>query len=135
MTKPLHRETQDSMISDASDNGTRRLAVVFFDILMLNGGSFLDTPYNERRSRLEEIISCRPGYAMLAERIQLDISSAQAAAQVQTVFARRCAEFEGKSRCLSSVLCSHLQGRGLSFQGERWALQRLPVSMGEAQEG
>ncbi|KAH7100306.1 hypothetical protein BKA62DRAFT_800909 [Auriculariales sp. MPI-PUGE-AT-0066] len=88
------KDTQNSMISDASGNGTRWLGVVFFDLLMVDGISALDDPYNERRRRMESVLTLRSGYSMLAERIQLDMESSNAADQVQAVFIRRCSEYE-----------------------------------------
>ncbi|KZW03301.1 hypothetical protein EXIGLDRAFT_828657 [Exidia glandulosa HHB12029] len=85
--------TQSSMISNASASGTRHLAVVFFDVLTLNGECMLDACYDTRRECLERIVRCSPGYVMLAERIRIDMKSSPVE-QIAAVFARRCAEFE-----------------------------------------
>jgi DNA ligase 4 len=69
--------TQHSLISNASDEGTRNLALVFFDILLIDNVSLLGRRYSERRALLEDIIAVKEGYAMIAERecISAPISS------------------------------------------------------------
>ncbi|TFY72020.1 hypothetical protein EVG20_g1000 [Dentipellis fragilis] len=47
------QDSQTSMISNASDGGTRHLALVFFDILLLDSKSLLHIPYYRRRALLE----------------------------------------------------------------------------------
>ncbi|KAF8074808.1 hypothetical protein FPV67DRAFT_1777589 [Lyophyllum atratum] len=59
--------SQSSMVTDRSDN--RRLGLVFFDILALNGKSLLMTPYCRRRKILEDLIRVVPGEAILSERV------------------------------------------------------------------
>ena len=61
-------------MSNASDHGTRHLAVVFFDILVLDSKSLLREPYSKRRALLESVIQQRPGYAMLAERVPIQMA-------------------------------------------------------------
>ena len=63
--------SQDSLVSNASDGGTRHLALVFFDLLMLDGVSFLDEPYRTRRAILERTVRTRAGYVMLAARARI----------------------------------------------------------------
>ncbi|KAG9104312.1 hypothetical protein FRC06_003820, partial [Ceratobasidium sp. 370] len=41
----------------------RHLALIFFDILSLDGQSLLDKPFEQRRKTLEEVIRCVPGWA------------------------------------------------------------------------
>ncbi|KAF7796819.1 hypothetical protein EIP86_008003 [Pleurotus ostreatoroseus] len=60
--------SQASMYSDKSAQGTRHLALVFFDVLHLDGASFVNQPYKTRRSTLERIIKEREGWIMLAQR-------------------------------------------------------------------
>ncbi|KZT18333.1 DNA ligase/mRNA capping enzyme [Neolentinus lepideus HHB14362 ss-1] len=54
--------------SQTSASSPRHLALVFFDLLLLNSVSLLSTPYATRRALLESIILPEPGYAMLADR-------------------------------------------------------------------
>lgn len=84
------------MISNASDGGTRRLALVFFDILMFNGRSLLSAPYEARRALLESVITPTRGYAMLAERSLIDLAGGmtEAAAELDVVWARAIAARE-----------------------------------------
>ena len=55
-------------MSNASDSGTRHLALVFFDILLIDDQSLLYHTYARRRALLENLIIRKHGYAMLAER-------------------------------------------------------------------
>ncbi|KAI0065581.1 hypothetical protein BV25DRAFT_1851055 [Artomyces pyxidatus] len=94
----LEDESQSSLISDASDDGARHLALVFFDVLMLNDASLLAEPYSERRATLESIIAPTPGYAMLAQRYPISLAGARglrgAQEQLRAVFAAHIADFE-----------------------------------------
>ena len=65
--------SQSSLVSNASENGSRHLALVFFDILHLDGQSLLNEPYSQRRSLLESLIVQRYGYTMLARRVAIDM--------------------------------------------------------------
>lgn len=77
------------MISNGSDHGTRHLALVFFDILVLDSKSLLWEPYSARRALLEKTIRLRPGYAMLAERTPVLMACpAQAQADLESIFSR-----------------------------------------------
>jgi len=71
-SSPCLRCSQSSLITDSSD--TRHLALVFFDILILNSASLLSTPYCERRSLLESLIIPIPGQAMLADRTAIELN-------------------------------------------------------------
>lgn len=88
--------SQASLMSNASDNGTRHLALIFFDVLFLDSVSLLSTPYCTRRSILESIIHTRPGYAMLAQRTPVVLNGPSsiegAAEQLRTIWAREIAE-------------------------------------------
>ncbi|KAK9898304.1 hypothetical protein P389DRAFT_166732 [Cystobasidium minutum MCA 4210] len=53
----------------------RHLALVFFDLLLLNGESLVFEPYTRRRAALEAIITPIQGYVQLAERTRLDFQS------------------------------------------------------------
>lgn len=63
--------SQSSLLSNGSDQGTRHLALVFFDILVLDSKSLLWEPYSKRRALLESIVQQRPGYAMLADQVPI----------------------------------------------------------------
>jgi DNA ligase 4 len=84
-------ETQNSLVSNASDGGTRHLALVFFDILLLDGCSLLQAPYSRRRSILESVITPIPQYSMLAERKLIDDRSTD---RLKDVFAETVAQCE-----------------------------------------
>jgi len=69
--------------------------VVFFDIMYQDGVSYLELPYDLRRAKLEEVISPRPGYAILADRYQ--ITSNQPLRRVEklrNIFAFHISKFE-----------------------------------------
>ncbi|CCM02607.1 uncharacterized protein FIBRA_04710 [Fibroporia radiculosa] len=90
-------ESQCSLISNASDGGTRHLALVFFDILMLDDESLLQSTYSARRKVLESVIQITPGHAMLSERTAIDLVSPSRCAgdgdaQLRSIFARVIAD-------------------------------------------
>lgn len=64
-------DSQCSILSNASDASTRHLALVFFDILYLDGVSLLGEPYSARRALLESVVAPIPGRAMLASRTRV----------------------------------------------------------------
>lgn len=103
----LHRsshfnsDSQVSLISNASDGGVRHLALVFFDILLLDDQSFLSTTYATRRAVLESIISPDSGRIMLSERVPISLSTTTSfvedkdpAAQLRTLFAKLIADYQ-----------------------------------------
>ncbi|KAI5120358.1 hypothetical protein M0805_006881 [Coniferiporia weirii] len=57
-------------------DANRHLAIVFFDILFLNGNSLLSLEYSLRRSVLENVVRPIPQYAFIAHREEIDLSSA-----------------------------------------------------------
>lgn len=63
--------SESSLLSNTQG---QHLGLVFFDIMYLDDESLLQTPYNLRREKLEELIIKEPGKAMLADRwlINLD---------------------------------------------------------------
>jgi ATP-dependent DNA ligase len=85
-------------MSDASDSGTRHLALIFFDILVLDSVSLLFNSYSSRRSKLESIIRTRPGYILLAERTPIVLNGSHniggACNQLRAIWARVIAECE-----------------------------------------
>ena len=82
------------MISNGSDSGTRHLALVFFDILLLDGTSLLSFPYSERRAVLERVIRTKPGYSMLAERTCIDMKRGDPAEALRETFATLIADYQ-----------------------------------------
>ncbi|KAI9062683.1 hypothetical protein FKP32DRAFT_1652628 [Trametes sanguinea] len=105
-------ETQCSMISNGSDGGTRHLALVFFDVLLLDGVSLLSYPYGSRRSILETVLKTRPGYAMLAERTCVEMGRADTEEKLRRAFARAIAD--------------HQEGVVIKADGARYAEKRWP---------
>ncbi|EIN06045.1 DNA ligase/mRNA capping enzyme, partial [Punctularia strigosozonata HHB-11173 SS5] len=66
--------SQCSLISNASDGGNRHLALVFFDVLMIDSVFLLQRSYAERRATLEDIVIVRQGHSMLAGRECIHVS-------------------------------------------------------------
>ena len=106
------RESQQSLVSNGSDSGTRHLALVFFDVLLLDGVSLLPLPYSHRRNILEEAIRVLPGYAMLAERTCIDMT-------------RRNAE-ESFRKVFSSLVADRGEGAVLKAEGAAYNERRWP---------
>ncbi|KZT07561.1 uncharacterized protein LAESUDRAFT_115651 [Laetiporus sulphureus 93-53] len=105
--------SQSSIISDASDGGTRRLALVFFDVLFLDDQSLLPVPYSRRRVVLESIINTAPGHAMLAERTPISLTcQSDGNAQLRTIF--------------SGLIADHQEGVVLKADESRYNDWRLP---------
>ncbi|TFK32795.1 hypothetical protein BDQ12DRAFT_691997 [Crucibulum laeve] len=84
--------SQASMRSDTSDS--RNLALVFFDVLMLDSISMLTRPYSQRRMVLENLIQLIPGKAMLAERFPIDMQGGEKRSQLRQTFAERISRHE-----------------------------------------
>ncbi|KAI0955281.1 hypothetical protein AcW1_006907 [Taiwanofungus camphoratus] len=93
-------DSQCSLLSNGSDGGTRHLALVFFDILLLDDVSLLLSPYSSRRTLLESVIELTPGRAMLAERspVSLSLSASdglsEAETQLRVLFSRLIADHQ-----------------------------------------
>lgn len=90
--------SQASLVSDASDSGVRHLALVFFDVLVLDSVTLLSTPYSSRRSILESLVQPNPGYVMLAERTAIHLNGPRgmqgAGQQLRSAWASTLAECE-----------------------------------------
>ncbi|KAI0080151.1 hypothetical protein K474DRAFT_1704941 [Panus rudis PR-1116 ss-1] len=89
--------SQESMISNASDQSTRHLALVFFDVLMLDSVSLIDDTYAYRRAVLESIVVTRYGWSMLAKRWPVQISGVpqeKAVGVLERIFAKLIADCE-----------------------------------------
>ncbi|EPQ56356.1 DNA ligase/mRNA capping enzyme, partial [Gloeophyllum trabeum ATCC 11539] len=88
----------DSQTSSTSDNSTRHLALIFFDVLILESVSLLSAPYATRRDILESLITPIPGYAMLAERTLVSpdgiAEGGDAEERLRSTFARLLSERE-----------------------------------------
>lgn len=83
------------MISDASDGTTRHLALVFFDVILLDSVSLLNKAYSERRAILESVVTVIPGYSMLAERVPfINERDSNPDAKLREHFARLVANYE-----------------------------------------
>ena len=68
-------------MSNASDGGSRHLALVFFDVLYLDSVPLTSTPYHARRKLLESLVLPVPGFSMLAERSLIDLKAGADTAQ------------------------------------------------------
>ena len=99
-------------MSNASDGGNRRLALVFFDVLLLDGVSLLSLSYAERRAILEQVISLKPGYAMVAERTCIDMKNSDGEDTLRRTFAR--------------VIADHQEGMVIKADGAMYAERRWP---------
>ena len=88
--------SQCSLRSDASDGGTRHLALVFFDILLLDSRPLTGLPYHQRRKTMESIIFPIPGFSLFAERSLIDLTSGidLASIQLKSVIARVMADHQ-----------------------------------------
>ncbi|KAI0831933.1 hypothetical protein BC628DRAFT_1350625 [Trametes gibbosa] len=93
-SQPEAMETQCSLVSNASDDGSRHLALVFFDVLLIDDVSLLSHSYGERRKMLEQVVHSRHGYAMLAERTCVDTSRANAKEMFRRAFSRTIADHQ-----------------------------------------
>ena len=54
---------------------THHLALVFFDVLLLDSVCLLSTPYAQRREILESIVRPISGQSMISERVPIDLHS------------------------------------------------------------
>ena len=88
----MSRISQASMMSDDFD--TRRLGLVFFDILSLESRSLIFTPYNDRRSILETIVRPKAGRAILAQRFPIDMTVEEPEQALCEIFAEHIADCE-----------------------------------------
>ncbi|KAK0501203.1 hypothetical protein EDD18DRAFT_1347295 [Armillaria luteobubalina] len=87
-------ESQSSLISD-DGNEERHLALVFFDVLYLNSEPLLSSPYRERRKILELIIKPIPAYAMLSDRVPIQMHNAEEAeAKFRQVYAESIGDYQ-----------------------------------------
>jgi DNA ligase-4 len=93
----LLRISQCSLLSDASDDDTRHLALVFFDILVLDSVPLLSHPYSVRRTLLESVVERIPGRAMLADRVPIELNRGageEAEKSLRRIFADRIADHQ-----------------------------------------
>ncbi|KAI4517642.1 DNA ligase/mRNA capping enzyme, partial [Schizophyllum commune Loenen D] len=67
--------SQSSLISDCDEDMTddTHLALVFFDIMVLNDESLLGKPYSYRRFLLESVVEPIPHYCLFSERYPVDL--------------------------------------------------------------
>ena len=75
MTEIIHvsPSSECSMRSDASDGGTCHLALVFFDILLLDSHPLTGLPDHQRRKIMESIVLPISGFSLLAARPSIDL--------------------------------------------------------------
>ena len=90
--KPHHEDSQASLASN--DSETRRLGLVFFDVLMFESKSLLSTPYSERRRILEDIIRPARGRAILSKRFPIDMLAPEPELALTRIFAEHIADFQ-----------------------------------------
>ncbi|KAK0488845.1 hypothetical protein IW261DRAFT_376205 [Armillaria novae-zelandiae] len=87
-------ESQSSLLSD-DDNEERHLALVFFDVLYLNSESLLSSPYRARRKILESIIKPVPAYAMLSDRVPIQMhNEEEAEVNFRQVYAESIGDYQ-----------------------------------------
>ena len=88
--------SQCSLRSDASDGGTRHLALVFFDVLLHDSRPLTGLPYHERRRILESIVLPIPGLSMLAERSPINLTKGAdaASAQLRSIFVQALSDHQ-----------------------------------------
>lgn len=81
-----------------SDDDTRHLALVFFDILILDSIPLLSHPYSVRRSLLESVVERIPGRSMLAHRTPVVLNHAggveEAEKDLRKIFAHVIADHQ-----------------------------------------
>ncbi|KAJ8094352.1 hypothetical protein PM082_010786 [Marasmius tenuissimus] len=73
----VEEETQDTQFtqSSAESDCPSHLALVFFDVMFLDGESLMSKAYTERRRILEAAVQQIPGKVMLAERWEIPMST------------------------------------------------------------
>src|ERR1700710_1795348 len=82
---------------DTDISESRHLALVFFDVLMVDSVSLLHSSYSHRHGVLESLITLIPGEVMLAKRFPIDIHPDQLDDSLQslrTVFAENIADHQ-----------------------------------------
>ncbi|KAI0761918.1 hypothetical protein BC629DRAFT_1682669 [Irpex lacteus] len=109
--------SQASLLSTTAPSTTHHLALIFFDILLLDSRSLFQHTYAQRRSILEELLApgLKDGYAMLAERTCVDV----------------CAEHGGVEkleRVFAGLMSRHEEGAVVKAEegvyGAPWGLSR-----------
>lgn len=99
-----------SMMTDESQS--RHLALVFFDILVLEDQPLVFQTYATRRQLLETYIQTIPTKAMISERHRIDVSGSDANKALQIIFAEH--------------LAGHLEGVVLKADESQYNEFRLP---------
>lgn len=107
--------SQSSMISNASDGDSRHLALVFFDVLMIDSVSLLTKTYAERRAVLESTIITRHGYSMLAERRSIPMGHGVDECSVELL-----------ERIFAKLISGHEEGAVLKADEGRYCDWSLP---------
>lgn len=84
----LMEKNSDSQLSTMTDESrSRHLALVFFDVLVLDDEPLIFQAYATRRQILETYIKPLPTKAMLSERYHIDMFGSDPHKTLQTVFA------------------------------------------------
>lgn len=78
------------MISEIPSN--RNLALVFFDVLLLDSVSLLPLAYSRRRAILESLIRPVTGMAMLSDRLCIDMTQERPYKTLERIFAEHIAD-------------------------------------------
>ncbi|RDB20889.1 DNA ligase [Hypsizygus marmoreus] len=103
--------SQASMMTTHSE--TRRLGLVFFDILALNSSSLLHVPYSQRRELLESLITATPGECMLSQRVSIHMDDDEnAQSTLEKIFA--------------DIIATHEEGIVLKADEARYNDFRMP---------
>lgn len=95
--KPNQADSQESIGSLSSRlSENHHLGLVFFDVLLLDGESFLHVPYSRRRQCLESLITPIDGHILLANRYCIDMKAGlkEASWNLAQVFAQTIADHQ-----------------------------------------
>ncbi|KAF9447719.1 hypothetical protein P691DRAFT_730976 [Macrolepiota fuliginosa MF-IS2] len=103
-------DSQLSMMADASQS--RHLALVFFDILVLDDEPLIFQVYSARRRLLETCVKPIPTKAMISERHNIDMTRPDPDETLKTIFAEH--------------LANHLEGLVLKADESQYNEIRLP---------
>ena len=78
----------------SDDSETRRLGLVFFDILSIESRSLIFMPYYDRRNILETVVRPKPGRVILAKRFPIDMTVEEPELALCKIFADHIADCE-----------------------------------------
>lgn len=72
---PSQTATQSTVVSDSTSVGPLHLAVVFFDVLRVDGVTLVQAPYRARRELLSRLVRHIPSHSMLSHAVFLDLAT------------------------------------------------------------